>query len=155
MGPSGSGKSTIVQLIERFYEPTSGDVYVDGVLLNRINLRDYRRQVGYVSQEPALFNTSVKKNVLIGAPNASEEEVNYALDKCNALEFVKEMGGIDSNVGSNGSQLSGGQKQKLALARAFIKKPQMLIFDEATSALDRKNEVDVQRAIDGLSKELN
>jgi len=154
VGPSGSGKSTIVQLIERFYDPTEGEVLIDGVQHSRINLRDFRRQVGYVSQEPTLFNTTIRKNLLLGRPDASEAELKEALEKTNAWEIVEKIGGLDANVGSGGGQLSGGQKQRIALARAFIKKPKLLIFDEATSALDKKNEADVQKSIDEMAREL-
>jgi ATP-binding cassette, subfamily B (MDR/TAP), member 1 len=129
--------------MERFYEPSEGEVLIDGIPLSRINLRDYRRQVGYVSQEPTLFNTTIRKNLLLGNPTASEQEIDMALRKTNSLEIVERVGGLEANVGSGGGQLSGGQKQRLALARAFIKKPRLLIFDEATSALDKKNEAEV------------
>jgi len=154
VGPSGSGKSTVVQLVERFYDPESGDVFVDDKNLKDIRLRDYRQQIGYVGQEPVLFNTTFRKNILMGKPDATEAEIEQALKKTNAWDFVNAAGGIDSNVGAGGGQLSGGQKQRIALARAFIKKPRVLIFDEATSALDKTNEAEVQKAIDEMKKEL-
>jgi len=155
VGPSGSGKSTIVQLIERFYEPSSGEVFVDGKSLKKLKLRSLRQQIGYVPQEPILFNTTIKKNVLMGKPDATDEEIIEALRKTNAWEFVsKYPKGINHEVGAGGGQLSGGQKQRIALARAFIKKPKLLIFDEATSALDKVNEAEVQGAIEKMKKEL-
>ena len=149
MGPSGSGKSTIVQMIERFYDPNEGSILIDDVPLKELKLREFRKQVGYVSQEPVLFNTSIKKNIKLGKSDATDEEVIEALKKTNAWEFVSKYAeGIDTYTGDKGGQLSGGQKQRVALARAFIKNPKMLIFDEATSALDKKNEAEVQKAID-------
>ena len=144
VGPSGSGKSTIVQLMERFYDPNEGEILIDDVPIKELNLRSYRKQVGYVSQEPALFNTSIKKNIQLGRKDATDEEIIDALKKTNAWEFVsKYTDTIDTYVGDKGGQVSGGQKQRVALARAFIKNPKMLIFDEATSALDKKNEAEV------------
>jgi ABC-type multidrug transport system fused ATPase/permease subunit len=113
------------------------------VELKDVNLRDFRRQVGYVSQEPILFNTSIRKNLLQAKPDATVKEMEEALRSTNAWEIVEEMGGLDANAGAGGGKLSGGQKQRIALARAFIKKPKLLIFDEATSALDKKNEAEV------------
>jgi len=141
VGPSGSGKSTTIQLLERFYDPSEGTVLVDGVDLKTIDLRDYRRQIGYVGQEPVLFNTSIKENLLLGKPNATDDEIVVALKAAEAWDFVsKYPNTFNTNVGGGGGRLSGGQKQRIALARAFIKKPRMLIFDEATSALDKRNE---------------
>jgi ATP-binding cassette subfamily B (MDR/TAP) protein 1 len=117
-------------------------------------LRDFRRQVGYVSQEPTLFNTSIRNNLKQAKPDATEKEMIEALKSTNAWEIVEEMGGLDKGAGAGGGKLSGGQKQRIALARAFIKKPKLLIFDEATSALDKKNEAEVQRAIDKMKDSL-
>jgi ABC-type multidrug transport system fused ATPase/permease subunit len=89
VGPSGSGKSTIVQLLERFYDPNEGQVTVDGVDIKKINLREYRRKVGYVGQEPVLFNTTIKENIRLGCPTASDEEIKIALQKSNAWEFIQ------------------------------------------------------------------
>lgn len=154
VGPSGSGKSTVVQLVERFYDPESGEVIVDGKNLKNIKLRNYRQQIGYVGQEPVLFNTTFKKNILMGKPDATDADIEEALRKTNAWDFVEKAGGINANVGAGGGQLSGGQKQRIALARAFIKKPRVLIFDEATSALDKVNEAEVQKSIDQMKVEL-
>ena len=155
VGPSGSGKSTVIQLVERFYDPSAGNVLVDGKNLKDIDLRSYRQQIGYVGQEPVLFNTTIKQNILMGKPDATDEEIKIALVKTNSWEFVSKLpDGINSQVGAGGGQLSGGQKQRLALARAFVKKPRMLIFDEATSALDKFNEAEVQKAIEAMKKEL-
>lgn len=141
VGPSGAGKSSIAQMIERFYIPTEGNVLVDGKNLAKINLLHYRKQIGYISQEPVLFNMTIKENIKMGKHDATDLEVEQALRMANAWEFVKQQpDGVNTNVGAGGNQLSGGQKQRLALARSFIRKPKMFIFDEATSALDKHNE---------------
>jgi ABC-type multidrug transport system fused ATPase/permease subunit len=120
-----------------------------------IKLRNYRQQIGYVPQEPIMLNSTVKKNILLGKPDATDAQINEALEKTNSMDFVKKLEkGIDAPVGQGGQSFSGGQKQRLALARAFVKKPKMLIFDEATSALDKKNEREVQEAIEVMGKEL-
>ena len=150
VGPSGSGKSTITKLVERFYDPQEGQIVVNGQNLKDVNLRSFRQRVGYVGQEPVLFNQTIRENILYGNPQANEQQIIEALKKANAYDFVKEKDLLDANVGTSGSQLSGGQKQRIALARAFIKNPDVLILDEATSALDRKNEALVQKAIDDI-----
>jgi len=149
VGPSGSGKSTIVQLIERFYDPVEGEVLIDGENFRNINLRDFRSQVGYVGQEPVLFNQTIRENLLYGNPDASEEDMLAACKNANASKIIARLPqGLDTIVGAMGGQLSGGEKQRIALARAFVKNPKILILDEATSALDRQNEQEVQAAID-------
>ena len=120
-------------------------------------MRELRRKIGYVGQEPVLFNSSIKENLLYGNPTATDEQVINALKSANAWNFINEkMGaeGINTNVGNSGGQLSGGQKQRIAIARAFIKVPKILLLDEATSALDKKNEREVQGAIDQIRKDL-
>lgn len=157
VGPSGSGKSTVIQMIERFYDPDSGRVFLDGEDIVTLNLKSLRMAIGYVGQEPVLFNTSIKENLKFGKADATHDEVLEALRSANALDFISQkMGqkGVDTNVGSSGGQLSGGQKQRIAIARAFIKKPKILLLDEATSALDKKNEQIVQGAIDNIRKQL-
>lgn len=155
VGPSGSGKSTIVQLLMRFYDPIQGKVLIDGERLDILKLRSFRKQIGYVSQEPILFNCSIKENILLGCPEATDQEIIEALKMANAWDFVdKYPQKLETNVGAGGGQLSGGQKQRIALARAIIKKPKILIFDEATSALDKKNEAEVQKAINEMKKKI-
>jgi ATP-binding cassette subfamily B (MDR/TAP) protein 1 len=111
VGPSGSGKSTLVQLIERFYDPEQGQVLIDGRDIKTINLRDFRRKVGYVGQEPVLFNQTIKENILLGYPDATDVEVENSLKNANAFKFVaKHKEGINLHVGAAGSQISGGQK---------------------------------------------
>lgn len=142
-------------MVERFYDPSGGQVLIDGDDLKQLNLNEFRRQVGYVGQEPVLFNETIRENLRYANPTASDEEMVEALKKANAWGFVeKNPLGLSANVGASGSQLSGGQKQRIAIARAFIKKPKILIFDEATSALDKTNEKEVQKAIDKISEEL-
>lgn len=124
---------------------------MDGRQIKDLHLRELRRKIGYVGQEPVLFNSSIKDNLLYGNPTATDEQVIAALKSANAWNFINEkMGqeGINTNVGNSGGQLSGGQKQRIAIARAFIKVPKILLLDEATSALDKKNEREVQGAID-------
>lgn len=156
VGPSGSGKSTVIQLIERFYDPNQGRVILDGVDIIEINLKSLRTALGYVGQEPVLFNTSIKENLRFGKTNATDQEIIDALKSSNAYDFInqKMTEGINTVVGASGGQLSGGQKQRIAIARAFIKKPKILLLDEATSALDKKNEKIVQDAIDRIRKSL-
>jgi ABC-type multidrug transport system fused ATPase/permease subunit len=154
IGSSGAGKSTIIKLLNHFYLPTTGKIFVGGVDLRTINTRQYRHCVGYVGQEPVLFNESIKENLLNAKPDATEYELYSALKSAMAFDFVMELPqGIDSNVGSVGSKLSGGQKQRIAIARALIKQPTLLILDEATSALDSKSEKEVQAAIEKINVE--
>jgi ATP-binding cassette subfamily B (MDR/TAP) protein 1 len=158
VGASGSGKSTIISLIERFYDPSSGSVKLDGVDLPELNIKWLRSQIGLVSQEPTLFATTIKGNVLhglIGTPyeNASEEEkfklVQEACIKSNADGFITKLPqGYDTLVGERGFLLSGGQKQRIAIARAIVSDPRILLLDEATSALDTRSEGIVQDALD-------
>ena len=153
VGPSGSGKSTVFQLLERFYDPNRGQVLIDGVDLTSINLSHFRKQVGYVGQEPVLLNTSIKNNIRFCKPNATDQEILDALKSARAQKFVlKNSEGVDMIVGND--KLSGGQKQRISLAQAFVKKPKILLLDEATSALDHQNELQVQKAIDNIRTEL-
>lgn len=153
VGPSGSGKSTIAKLVERFYDPTSGAIFVDGNNMKDINLRNYRNKIGYVGQEPCLFNETIRENMINSYPDATEEDIVDALRQAHAWSFVEKLPeGIDTHVGAVGGRLSGGQKQRIAIARALVRKPDLLIFDEATSALDIESEKKVQRAIDSIEQ---
>lgn len=157
VGFSGSGKSTVVQLIERFYDVDSGSVLIDGQDIKSLNLKQLRQSIGYVGQEPVLFNFSIKENMHFAVPDATDDEIISALKAANAWDFIgTKMAekGIHTQVGSAGGQLSGGQKQRIAIARAFLKKPRIMLFDEATSALDKTNERKVQDAIDRYRKEV-
>ncbi|CAL4889516.1 unnamed protein product [Urochloa decumbens] len=149
VGGSGSGKSTVIALLERFYDPSAGEVTVDGVDIRRLRLKWLRAQMGLVSQEPALFATSIRENILFGKEDATEEEVVAAAKAANAHNFISQLPqGYDTQVGERGVQMSGGQKQRIAIARAILKSPKILLLDEATSALDTESERVVQEALD-------
>ncbi|KAI4341947.1 hypothetical protein MLD38_026615 [Melastoma candidum] len=149
VGSSGSGKSTVVSLIERFYDPTSGQVLLDGRDVKTLKLRWLREQIGLVSQEPVLFATTIRENILLGRTNATQEEVEEAARVANAHSFIVNLpDGFDTQVGERGVQLSGGQKQRIAIARAMLKNTAILLLDEATSALDLESEKLVQEALD-------
>ncbi|CAI5730066.1 unnamed protein product [Hyaloperonospora brassicae] len=151
VGPSGSGKSTIVSLLERFYDPLSGAVTLDGVDVRLLNVRWLRSQIGLVGQEPSLFATSIMENIRYGCPSATDEQVIEAAKMANADSFIRDFPqGYRTEVGERGAQLSGGQKQRIAIARAIIKNPPILLLDEATSALDTESERIVQASLDRL-----
>ncbi|KEG14369.1 putative p-glycoprotein [Trypanosoma grayi] len=153
-GASGCGKSSIIGLLQRFYDPISGEILVDGTDMRELSLKEWRDQIGIVSQDPNLFAGTMMDNVRVGKPDATEEEVMEACRKANIHDTI--MGLPDkynTSVGAVGSQLSGGQKQRLAIARAIVRRPAVLLLDEATSALDRKSEMEVQAALDRLMGE--
>ncbi|OIW12424.1 hypothetical protein TanjilG_04173 [Lupinus angustifolius] len=152
VGGSGSGKSTVVALLQRFYDPIGGEIRLDGVAIHKLQLKWLRSQMGLVSQEPALFATSIKENILFGREDASENEVVESAKDSNAHDFISQLPhGYNTQVGERGVQMSGGQKQRIAIARAIIKKPRILLLDEATSALDSESERVVQEALDKAS----
>ncbi|XP_022863382.1 putative multidrug resistance protein [Olea europaea var. sylvestris] len=153
VGGSGSGKSTIISLLQRFYDPIEGDIFLDGYKIKRLHLKWLRSQMGLVNQEPILFATSIKENILFGKEEASAEDVEKAAKAANAHDFIIKLpDGYETQVGQFGVQLSGGQKQRIAIARALIRDPKILLLDEATSALDTESERIVQKAIDQASK---
>lgn len=151
VGPSGAGKTSMVNLIPRFYDPTSGVVRLDGIDLRELSLRDLRQHIGLVPQETILFGVSVRENILYGRPDASKEEVEEAARIANAHDFIMTLpDGYDTEIGEGGASLSGGQRQRLAIARAVLRSPRVLILDEATSALDTESELLVQEALSRL-----
>ncbi|KAJ7442269.1 P-loop containing nucleoside triphosphate hydrolase protein [Mycena latifolia] len=157
VGASGSGKSTVIQLIERFYNPLAGEIYLDNELITELNLQEYRKQIALVSQEPTLYAGTVRFNILLGAikpvEEVTQEEIENACRNANILEFIQSLpDGFDTEVGGKGSQLSGGQKQRIAIARALLRNPKVLLLDEATSALDSNSEKVVQQALDQAAK---
>ena len=154
VGASGSGKSTVGSLLEKFYEPSDGTITLDGRSLSTVDTQWLRNNIGMVDQSPALFASSVMENVRYGRPGATDEEVYDACRAANCHEFIQEFpNGYDEELGERGSQISGGQRQRLAIARALLKNPKMLLLDEATSALDSESERNVQMALDTLMKE--
>jgi len=151
VGESGCGKSTIAKLLQRFYDPNQGEILLDGQDISSLDLRDLRSNIGVVSQEPLLFNTSVMDNIRNGKPDATDAEVIAAAKMANAHTFIDQFPDkYLTSVGPKGSKLSGGQKQRVAIARAILRNPAILILDEATSALDNESEKIVQKALDDL-----
>lgn len=150
VGESGSGKSTVISLLERFYDPDSGTILLDGEEIHKFNVSWLRQQMGLVSQEPVLFGGTIRSNIAYGKKGkATEDEIIAAAEASNAHRFISGLPhGYDTDVGERGVQLSGGQKQRIAIARAIIKNPSILLLDEATSALDAESERVVQEALD-------
>ena len=151
VGQSGSGKSTIANLLTRFYDVNDGQIQIDNNDIKEIDLHSLRGLIGLVTQDSILFNDSIKANIALGNPNATDEEIIEALKIANAYEFVKDLpNGIHTNIGDSGNKLSGGQKQRLSIARAVLKNPPIMILDEATSALDTESEKFVQVALENM-----
>lgn len=153
VGMSGGGKSTFVSLIPRFYDVTGGRILLDGTDIRSYKVRSLRDKIGMVHQDTFLFSESVKHNILLGKPGASDEEIIEAAKAANAHEFIENLPqGYDTKVGERGVKLSGGQKQRIAIARVFLKNPPLLIWDEATSALDLESEHLIQESLEELAK---
>jgi ATP-binding cassette, subfamily B, putative efflux pump len=154
VGMSGGGKSSLISLIPRFYDVTGGAIYLDGQDIRSLQVRSLRDKIGMVLQDSILFSDSVKENILLAKPGASDEEVIAAAKAANAHEFIMNLPeGYETKVGERGVKLSGGQKQRIAIARVFIKNPPILVMDEATSALDLESESLIQEAFEKLAKD--
>jgi ATP-binding cassette subfamily B protein len=153
VGPSGAGKTTIIQLLQRFYDPTSGAIRLDGIDLRDMDRAEFRRQMALVPQDPVIFADTARENIRFGRPDASDAEVEAAAKAAAAHDFLMALpDGYDSYVGERGVMLSGGQKQRIAIARAILRDAPVLLLDEATSALDAENERAVQKAVERLAK---
>ena len=152
VGPSGSGKSTLMKLLVGLYRVQEGSILFNGLDENKINFDDLRKQIGFVTQDTQLFSGTIRENLLFVKPDASEQELQDALDKaaCQNLLSRAEKG-MDTMIGEGGLKLSGGEKQRLSIARALIRQPRLLIFDEATSALDSLTEEDITQTIKAIS----
>jgi subfamily B ATP-binding cassette protein MsbA len=154
VGGSGAGKSTLADLVPRFYDPTEGQITIDGIDLRDYDYKTLRQAMGIVSQETFLFNDSVRNNIAYPRPDASEKEIIQAAKLANAYDFIKQLPqGFDTQIGDRGVLLSGGQRQRIAIARALLSDPDILVLDEATSALDTVSEHLVQQAIEHLSSD--
>ena len=153
VGPSGAGKSTVFSLIERFYEPTSGEILLDGIPVRELARDTLRAQIGYVEQDAPVLAGSLRENLLIGSPNATDKELKFVLGEVNLTGVLKrDKRGLDAEVGEAGIMLSGGERQRLAIARTLLAAPPILILDEATSALDGLNEQHMREAIDAVAQ---
>lgn len=151
VGLSGAGKSTVFSLLLRFYNPQSGTIHLDGVNIKDVSMADVRSRIGFVSQEPAIFSTTIYENILYGKPDATEADVWQAAEAVNLGNFLRGLPhGIHTLVGTRGIKLSGGQKQRLAIARAILRNPSVLLLDEATNALDAESEQAVQQGLKHL-----
>jgi ATP-binding cassette subfamily B (MDR/TAP) protein 1 len=154
VGASGCGKSTTIALLERFYDPLAGGIFVDGKEISSLNINEYRSSIALVSQEPTLYQGTIRENILLGSPHeVSDEQIKFACQEANIYDFILSLPeGFNTVVGSKGALLSGGQKQRIAIARALIRDPKILLLDEATSALDSESEHVVQAALDKAAK---
>jgi ATP-binding cassette subfamily B protein len=153
VGISGAGKSTFIQLLQRFYDPDQGEIFLDGIDIKTMKRLEFRKSIALVPQDPVIFATTVMENIRFGNPEANDEEIFQAARSAAAHDFISELPqGYDTYVGERGIMLSGGQKQRIAIARAILRNAPVLLLDEATSALDAENERSVQKAFDHLSK---
>jgi ATP-binding cassette subfamily B protein len=149
LGPTGSGKTSVVNLIPRFYDPTSGQITIDGTDIRKVTINSLRSQIGMVLQETTLFAASIRENITFGKPEATQAEIEAAAQAAQAHEFIMQtLQGYETEVGERGVTLSGGQKQRLAIARAILTDPRILILDDATSSVDTETEHLIQLALD-------
>ncbi len=152
-GKSGVGKSTIVNLLMGLLKPNTGTIQIDDIELNNENIKTWRKSIGYMPQDPIILNKTIKENIIRFNPNATDKEILLALEKAQALDFIKKLpNGLDTFMGNKGTRLSGGEKQRIVLARALVRNPSILILDEATSALDNENEKSIQETLQSLKK---
>jgi ATP-binding cassette subfamily B protein len=152
VGPSGSGKSTLVKLLVGLYTPISGTIYMNGIPVNELRYNPVRRQIGFVTQDPQLFSGTIRENLLLVKPGATEEEMYDALRSASAMELMERSGkGLDTRLGESGLRVSGGERQRLSIARALLRRPRLFIFDEATSSLDSITEQEITTAVRGVS----
>jgi ATP-binding cassette subfamily B protein len=152
VGPSGSGKTTLMKLLVGLYRPQEGKILYNGLDENEIDFEDLRKQIGFVTQDTQLFSGTIKENLLFVNPNATEEEIQLALDKSSCQNLLKRAdNGINTVIGEGGLKLSGGEKQRISIARALLRNPRVLLFDEATSALDSITEEEITETIRSIS----
>jgi ATP-binding cassette subfamily B protein len=148
VGPSGSGKTTLMKLLVGLYRPQEGNIFYNGIDENGIDFNDLRNQIGFVTQDTQLFSGTIKENLLFVNPMATDEELTEALHKASCQNLLQRAEkGLDTMIGEGGLKLSGGEKQRLSIARALLRKPKLLIFDEATSALDSLTEEEISKTI--------
>jgi ATP-binding cassette subfamily B protein len=153
VGESGSGKSTLVKLLFRFYDANKGSIHIGGQDIRDITQHSLRRAIGVVPQDTVLFNDSIMENIRYGQPEASDAEVYQAIELAHLSQFVSDLPkGVDTVVGERGLKLSGGEKQRVAIARTILKKPDILVFDEATSSLDSESEQSILQALNEIGK---
>jgi subfamily B ATP-binding cassette protein MsbA len=153
VGPSGSGKTTLVNLLPRFFEPTKGGIYLDGELISHYRLNDLRKQIGFVSQDTQLFSGTIRENLLFVNPKATEAECYDALHRAACQNLLARADkGLDTVIGEGGVKVSGGEKQRLSIARALLRNPNLLVFDEATSSLDSITEEEISETIRNVSE---
>ncbi len=151
VGPSGGGKSTIISLVQRLYEPGAGTIRIDGQDVSGVNMRSLRQGIAFVAQDVFLFRGTIRDNIALGRPEATEAEIMTAARKAHAYDFISGFDrGFDTEVGEHGAKLSGGQRQRIAIARAFLKKASIILLDEPTAALDSESEREVQKALADL-----
>jgi ATP-binding cassette subfamily B protein len=152
VGPSGSGKSTLVKLLVGLYTPIGGTIYIDGIPVNELRYNPIRRQIGFVTQDPQLFSGTIRENLLFVKPDATDEEMYDALARASATELMDRSGkGLDTPLGESGLRVSGGERQRLSIARALLRNPRLFIFDEATSALDSITEQEITKSVRSVS----